>query len=152
MTAAMESLANVRMPFPPVPKMDQFQAQFGGGGGSQVPHYGGGAQGAHYGGGHNPHYGGGPNPTPTSQYQYQPQYKEMIPNYGGGDGHQDQGWRLPQYKRREMDPSTYQPTSMANTQSTWTRPDHQERWRHMGAPLAQSMGPPVHHSGYPGGP
>ena len=145
MTAAMESLANVRMPFPPVPKLDQFQAQFGGGG---QPHQYGGGQGSHYGGGGLvPQYGGG---GPGYQ-QYQHQYPEITPSYGG-DTHQDQGWRLPQYKRREVDPSTHNPTSMGNTQPTWTRPDQQqERWKGMGAPLAQSMGPPMHCAGYPGG-
>ena len=45
----------------------------------------------------------------------------------------------------------YNPSSMGNTQTTWTRPEQQDRWKHMGAPLAQSIGPPGHHSGYPGG-
>merc|ERR1719312_357022 len=35
--------------------------------------------------------------------------------------------------------------------ATWTRNDQQDRWKGMGAPLAQSIGPPSQHHGYPGG-
>jgi len=161
MTAAKESLANVRMPFPPIPKLDQFPAQFGAG---LPPQFAGGTQGVQYGGGtplhqyelegaHSGQYGGGHLPTPSSHFQFQQSqhYQEMTPSFSGGDGHQDQGWRLPQYKRRDGNPSTYHTNNLVNTQTTWTRPDQQEKWRQMGAPLAQSMGPPLHHPVYPGG-
>merc|ERR1719312_2309991 len=35
--------------------------------------------------------------------------------------------------------------------ATWTRNDQQDRWKGMGAPLAQSIAPPSHIHGYPGG-
>ena len=161
MTAAKESLANVRMPFPPIPKLDQFQAQFVGAGGPP-PQFGGVSQGPQFGGGapihqyemegtHGAQYGGGHHPISSHfQFQQSQHYQEMTPSYGGGDNHQDQGWRLPQYKRRDVNPSTYHTNNMVNTQTNWTRPD-QEKWRQMGAPLAQSMGPPLNHPGYPGG-
>jgi len=146
MTTAMESLAHVKIPFPPIPKLDQIPGHYRGGGQGQELHFVG-----HGGGivpGAIPQYGGVPPVSRSSQqYQY-PQYHEIIPS-AAGDGH-DQGWRLPQFRRREVDTMA---CNASNTSTpTWTRSDQQDRWKNMGAPLAQSVGPPSnHHHGYPGG-
>ena len=119
MTAAMESLPQVRIPFPPIPKVENFQAQFGGGHGhSQVHHqYGGPPSHLQYGGGGSSHQYGGAT-VPASQYQY-PQFHEVVSH--GGDMKQDQGWRLPQFKRKEVDAMAYHhhhAISTPNTQTT----------------------------------
>ena len=88
-----------------------------------------------------PKYGGVPPSRTTHQYQY-PQYHEVIPTPVGDN--QDQGWRLPQFKRKEANTMAYHANNIINTQTSWTRTDQQERWRNMGAPLAQSIGPQSH--------
>ena len=146
MTAAMESLANVKIPFPPIPKFDQIASHCRVVGQGQEPPFVG--HGAGRGPGAVQQYGGvPPAPGPSQHYQY-PQFHEIVPSAAGDS--QDQGWRLPQFKRKEVDTMPYHASNI-NT-PTWTRPAQQDRWKHMGAPLAQSVGPPsTQHHGYPGG-
>ena len=73
MTAAMESLSRVKMPFPPIPKLDQFPSHYRGGGDNghgqepQLVGQGGGGGGP---GSLPPPYVGVPPSRTTHQYQY----------------------------------------------------------------------------------
>jgi len=145
MTSAMESLAHVKIPFPPIPKLDQIPDHYRGGGQSQERHFvahGGSGPGA------MPQYGGVPPLSYSSQHYQYPQFHEIIPT-AAGESH-DQGWRLPQFRRKEVDNMA---CNANNTNTpTLTRPDPPDRWKNIVAPLAQSVGPPSnHHHGYPGG-
>jgi len=139
MVTAMESLSNVRIPFPPIPKLNQLQAHYTGHSHSHSQYAGHGGSGP----GQLSHYGG-VHTHASSQYQY-PQFHEVLPH---APSDQDQGWRLPQFKRKEI---VVPYPSSTSTPTTWTRNDQQDRWKSMGAPLAQSIAPPSHVHGYPGG-
>jgi len=56
----------------------------------------------------------------------------------------EQGWRLPQYNRRDTDQLNFNP------QTQWLRSE--DKWRHLGAPLAHSVAPSLCHyyGGTPG--